>query len=110
VQGAGYATAVCVLWIVTYFFGAWVYTKYRMYVRMPIEAQGFFKTQGMFDLKEHIASMGVGLLPIYWFFWKNARDPQYDIARRWLTVLLGAMVWYMFLMGHIVNNVRGLGS
>jgi hypothetical protein len=81
-----------------------------MYVRLPIEAQGFFKTQGMFDLKEHIASMGVGLLPIYWFFWKNARDPQYDSARRWLTVLLAAMVWYMFLMGHIVNNVRGLGS
>ena len=110
VQGAGYAAAVCVLWIVTYFFGAWIYTKYRMYVRIPIEAQGFFKTQGMFDLKEHIASMGLGLLPIYWFFWKNARDPQYDSARRWLTVLLAAMVWYMFLIGHIVNNVRGLGS
>jgi hypothetical protein len=81
-----------------------------MYVRIPIEAQGFFKTQGMFDLKEHIASMGLALLPIYWFFWKNAREPQYDSARRWLTVLLAAMVWYMFLMGHILNNVRGLGS
>ena len=30
VQGAGYAAAVCVLWIVTFFFGAWIYTKYRM--------------------------------------------------------------------------------
>lgn len=110
VQGAGYATAICVLWIVTYFFGAWIYTKYRMYVRMPIEAQGFWKTQGMFDLKEHLASMGVGFLPIYWFFWKNVRDPQYDSARKWLTVTLAAFVWYMFLIGHIVNNVRGLGA
>src|ERR1043165_8629668 len=57
VQGAGYATAVCVLWIVTFFFGAWIYAKYRIYVRIPIEQDGFFKTQGMFDLKEHIASM-----------------------------------------------------
>ena len=37
VQGAGYAAAVCVLWIVTFIFGAWIYTKYRIYIRIPIE-------------------------------------------------------------------------
>jgi hypothetical protein len=110
VQGAGYAAAVCVLWIVIYIFGSWLYTKFRMYVRIPIEAQGFWKTQGVFDLKEHVASIGLGLLPIYWFFWKNARNAEYDSARKWLTVVLAAMVWYMFLVGHIVNNVRGFGS
>ena len=110
VQGAGYAAAVCVLWIVITIFGSWLYTKFRMYVRIPIEAQGFWKTQGVFDLKEHIASIGLGLLPIYWFFWKNARNAEYDSARKWLTVVLAAMVWYMFLVGHILNNVRGLGS
>ena len=110
VQGAGYAAAVCVLWIVIYIFGSWLYTKFRMYVRIPIEAQGFWKTQGVFDLKEHIASIGLGLLPIYWFFWKNARNSEYDSARKWLTVVLAMMVWYMFLVGHILNNVRGLGS
>ncbi len=46
VHGASYAAAVCVLWVVTFFFGAWIYTKYRMYVRIPIEAEGFWKTQG----------------------------------------------------------------
>ena len=110
VQGAGYAAAVCVLWIVITIFGSWLYTKFRMYVRIPIEAQGFWKTQGVFDLKEHIASIGLGLLPIYWFFWKNARNAEYDSARKWLTVVLAAMVWYMFLVGHILNNVRGFGS
>lgn len=110
VQGAGYATAVCVLWLVTFFFGAWIYTKYRMYVRIPIEAQGFWKTQGVFELKEHLATIGVGMLPIYWYFWKNARNPEYDSARRWTTVVLAGMVWFMFLVGHIVNNVRGFGS
>jgi hypothetical protein len=110
VQGAGYAAAVCVLWIVTYFFGAWIYTKYRMYVRIPIETQGFWKTQGVFEMKEHLASIGLGLLPVYWLFWKDARNPAYDSARKWLTVVLAAMVWFMFLVGHIVNNVRGFGS
>jgi len=110
VQGAGYATAVCVLWIITFFFGAWIYTKYRMYVRIPIEQEGFWKTQGVFELKEHLATICLGLLPIYWYFWKNARDPQYDSVRKWLTVLLAGFVWFGFLVGHVINNVRGFGS
>ena len=79
-------------------------------MRIPIEQAGFWKTQGVFELKEHYASIGMGLLPIYWYFWKNARDPQYDSARKWLTVVLCAMCWFIFLVGHIVNNVRGFGS
>jgi len=110
VQGAGYAAAICVLWIVTYLFGAWIYTKYRMYVRIPIEAQGFWKTLGVFDLKEHITTLGLFLLPIYWYFWKNTGNPEYASPRRWLTVLMAAMVWYSFLVGHLLNNVRGFGS
>jgi hypothetical protein len=110
VQGAGYAGAVCVLWIVTFIFGAWIYTKYRIYVRIPIEQEGFWKTQGVFELKEHLATIGLGLLPVYWLFWKDAKNPAYDSPRRWLTVCLAAMCWYMFLVGHIVNNVRGFGS
>lgn len=110
VQGAGYATAVCVLWIVTFLFGAWIYTKYRMYVRIPIEAQGFWKTLGVFDLKEHIATLGLFLLPIYWYLWKHIGNSEYASPRRWLTVLMAAMVWYLFLVGHFLNNVRGFGS
>ena len=110
VHGAAYATAICALWIVTFVFGAWIYTKYRVYVRIPIEQAGFWKTQGVFELKEHYATIGLGLLPIYWFFWKNARELEYDSARKWLTVVLCAMCWYIFLIGHIVNNVRGFGS
>ena len=39
VQGAGYAAAVCVLWIATFIFGAWIYTEYRIYIRVPIEEE-----------------------------------------------------------------------
>ena len=110
VPAAGYATAVCVLWILTFLMGAWIYTKYRIYVRIPIEQAGYWKTQGFFDLKEHVATLGLVTLPAYWYFWKNARNIDYDSARKWLTVTLAAMCWYMFLTGHIVNNVRGFGS
>ena len=110
VRGAGYATAVCVLWIATFVFGAWIYTKYRISIRIPIEQDGFWKTQGAFEMKEHLATIGLGLLPIYWYFWKNTRNVEYDSPRKWLTVTLAAMCWYSFLTGHIVNNVRGFGS
>jgi hypothetical protein len=110
VHGAAYATAVCVLWVIAFIFGAWIYTKYRTYIRISVEEMGFWKTQGVFELKEHLASIGLGLLPAYWYFWKNARDPRFDSVRKWLTVTLAGMCWAMFLIGHVVNNVRGFGS
>ena len=58
-QGAGYAAAVCVLWVVTFIFGAWIYTEYRIYIRVPIEEGGFWKTQGFFEMKEHVATIGL---------------------------------------------------
>jgi hypothetical protein len=110
VPAAGYATAICVLWMLTFIMGAWIYIKFRIYIRIPIEQAGFWKTQGFFELKEHAATIGLGLLPAYWYFWKNARDPQYDGVRKALTVLLAVMIWFSFIVGHVVNNVRGFGS
>jgi hypothetical protein len=110
VPAVGYATAVCVLWVLTFVMGAWIYTKFRIYVRIPIEQAGYWKTQGFFELKEHAATFGLGLLPIYWFFWKNAKSAEHDSARKWSTVLLAVMCWFVFLVGHVINNVRGFGS
>jgi hypothetical protein len=110
VKGAGYATAICVLWVVTFIMGAWIYIKYRTYVRIPIERAGYWKTQGFFDLKEHVVTIGLCLLPVYWYLWKNGNVPDYATARKWVTVVLAAFCWFGFLIGHILNNVRGFGS
>jgi hypothetical protein len=110
VHGAGYATAICVLYVLTFIMGAWIYTKYRVYIRIPIEQAGYYKTQGFFDFKEHVATVGLVLLPAYWYFWKNARVTEYDTARKGTTVVLGAMIWFLFLVGHVLNNTRGFGS
>ena len=109
VSGPSYAAAVCMLWVLAFIFGGWIYAKYRIYVRIPIEQEGLFKTLGAFELKEHLVTIGLGLLPLYWHLWKNARHAAYDSARRWLTVVLAAICWYAFLTGHVVNNVRGFG-
>lgn len=110
VPAAGYATAVCILWVLTFIFGAWIYTKYRIYVRIPIEQFGYWKTSGSFELKEHVVTIGLGLLPAYWWLWQRAPKGEYAAARKGVTVLLAVIVWYAFLVGHVINNVRGFGS
>ncbi|HVY58640.1 MAG TPA: hypothetical protein VHA77_12385 [Xanthobacteraceae bacterium] len=107
VPAAGYATAVCVLWILTFILGSYIYTKYRVYVRIPLEQGRYYKSVGFFDFKEHVATLGTVLLPAYWFFWKNAQNPEYDMARKMLTLVLAVMVWFLFIVGHVLNNARG---
>ena len=109
VSGPSYAAAVCVLWVLAFILGGWIYAKYRIYVRIPIEQEGFWKTLGAFELKEHLATIGLGFLPLYWHLWKNSRNAAFDSARKWLTIVLAASCGYAFLAGHIVHNVRGFG-
>jgi hypothetical protein len=110
VPAMGYATAVCVLWVLTFVVGSYIYTKYRVYVRIPLEQSGYYKTQGFFDFKEHVATLGLLLLPGYWYLWKNAQNPEYDTARKMVTIVLAAMCWFLFIVGHVLNNARGFGS
>jgi len=109
VSAPTYAAVVCLLWVLAFIFGGWIYAKYRIYVRIPIEQEGFYKTLGAFELKEHLSSIGLGLLPFYWYLWKNASNTTYASTRKWVTIVLAAICWYTFLAGHIVNNVRGFG-
>jgi len=110
VPAAGYATAVCVLWVLTFIVGSLIYTKYRIYIRIPLEQAGYYKTGGFFDFKEHIATIGLVLLPGYWYFWKNAQNPEYDNARKGVTLVLAVMCWFLFIVGHVLNNARGFAS
>jgi len=110
VQSAGYATTVCVLWVFTFIMGAWIYTEYRTYIRIPLEELRYWKTVGFFELKEHAVSFGLALLPIYWYLWKNPRVTEFDSARKWLTVVLAVICWFVFLVGHVLNNARGFGT
>ncbi len=110
VQSSIYTQAICILWILTFLFGGWIYAKYRIAIRIPMEQQGFWLTQGFFELKEHLITIGFFLLPGYYALWKFDVENEFSKAKKYLTLTLTFICWYSFLVGHIVNNVRGFGS
>ena len=110
VPGVSYVGAIIVLYVLTFILGAWIYTQYRFTARLALEQLRFFKTVGVFELKEHLATIGLILLPAYWAYWRRPLSQEYASARRSVTLLLALLVWSNFLIGHIVNNARGMGS
>jgi hypothetical protein len=110
VPAASYSAVVVILYVLNFLLGAWVYIKYRTYVRIPMEQLAHWWTLGSFEFKEHVTSMGVALLPAYWYFWRQPVSEEHASARKWLTIFLAFSVWYAFLVGHTANDFRGVGS
>ena len=52
-----------------------------------------------------ITTIVLAMLPAYWFYWK--KRPEQKLARTMITLFLALTVWFGFVIGHIVNNVRG---
>ena len=105
---ASSAGIVVVLYVLTFLLGAWIYIRYRTYVRIPMEQVRAWWTVGSFEFKEHVMSMGIALLPAYWYFWRQPIGDQDATVRRWLTVFLAATIWYAFVVGHVANDFRGV--
>ena len=110
VPAASYAALIAVVYVLQALMGAWIYIKYRTYVRIPMEQLRHFWTVGSFELKEHVVTMGLGLLPAYWYFWQQPAPAEHDAVRKWVTVFLAICVWYAFVVGHVANDFRGVGS
>ncbi len=92
----------------TYIVGSYIYTKYRIAIRIPLEAGHYYKTGGFFDFKEHVATLGLVLLPAYWYFWKSS-EPCLDNARKGVTIVLAVMCWFLFIVG-MFQRYAGFGS
>lgn len=110
VPSTSYANAIVVLYLATAVLGAVIYTEYRVVVRVVLEQLDLSKTNGAFELKEHFATVALGVLPAYWYFWRPPLSSEHARTRAMLTALLAFVVWWNFLAGHVVNNVRGFGS
>ena len=108
VDSGAYATAVVVLFVVTAIGGGLLYPQYRLDVRTALEDLQLRAANGVFEIKEHLAAIGLGLLPTYWLFWRAPLVPEQAAARRYLTWLLAFVVWWNFLVGHVLNNIKGL--
>ena len=108
VDATAYATPIVILFAVTVLGGALLYPQYRIDVRPALEDMGNSYANGVFEIKEHFGAIGLGLLPVYWQFWRKPQGSDGVAARRYLTWLLAFFVWWNFNVGHVLNNIRGL--
>lgn len=108
VDATAYTTPIVVLFAVTALGGGLLYPQYRIDVRPALEDTQNVAANGVFEIKEHLAAIGVGLLPAYWLFWRRPQTAETATPRRYLTCLLAFFVWWSFLAGHVLNNIRGL--
>jgi hypothetical protein len=107
VPPTSYVNAVLVLYALTALLGAIIYPSYRLNVRIVLEQMQLYIPNGAFELKEHFVALGLGMLPAYWYFWRAPHVAEYGRTRAILTALLAFIVWWGFVVGHILNNVRG---
>jgi len=111
VDATAYATPIVVLFAVTTLGGALLYPQYRVDVRPALEDMQNVAANGVFEIKEHLAAIGLGLLPVYWLFWKKPPQGAEGVAaRRYLTWLLAFFVWWNFIVWHVLNDIRGMVS
>jgi hypothetical protein len=107
VPPASYVNAVVVLYIVTASLGAIIYPSYRLAIRVVIQQLGLNMANGVFELKEHFVAVGLGVLPAYWYFWRHPLAGDHERTRAVLTAVLAFIVWWSFVVGHVLNNIRG---
>jgi len=110
VSGASYVNAIIILYVSTAIVGGvFIYPEYRLSVRIVLEQMRLRAPVGIFDLKEHFVTVGLGILPAYWYFWRQPLADNHTRTRAVLTAVLAFIVWWSFLVGHILNNMRGFG-
>jgi hypothetical protein len=103
-----FTRAIVALYIVTLVLGATLYPAYRLDVRIPFEEMSLGWAVGSFELKEHLAGLGLGLLPLYAYLWRPQFNDSHRRDRTLVSAFLAGVVWFDFLVGHVLNNIRGL--
>ena len=108
VRGASYTNSMIVLYILSTLLGGYIYPVYRLFGRTYLEAAQLWEINGSFEIKEQFVAIGLGMLPFYWLVWRKPISERLAGARAASTAILCFIVWYGFIVGHVLNNVRGL--
>ena len=108
VRDETFTNSIVVLFLVELVLGALLYPDYRLNVRIPFEEMSLGWAIGLFELKEHWAGIGIGLMPLYAHVWRRPGAAEHVIDRAALTTLVTLIVWWNFIVGHVLNNIRGL--
>lgn len=110
IQSANFSSAVVVLYALTTALGAVVYLDFKVDIAPDLERDGHWLALGLFDLKEDFAVIGLGLMPAYWVCWRRPLADTPNLTRLALTSLVALVVWWSFLVGHVLVNIMGFES
>ena len=108
VNSPTFTNVIVLLFAVNCLLGSLLYPRYRIDVRPMLEDMQLRAANGLFETKEHFAAVGLGLLPAYWLFWRPPLAIEYAEARKYLTWMLAFIVWWNFVVGELLNNIKGL--
>jgi hypothetical protein len=108
VNQASFTKVVVALYVVNVVLGALLYPRYRLDVRIPFEEMQLGWAVGLFELKEHFAGLGLGVLPLYALLWRGTPSATGLRLRTALTLTVTFIAWWAFIVGHVLNNIRGL--
>lgn len=103
-----FTMAVVSLYVVQFILGALIYPAYRLNVRIPFEEMSLSWAVGLFELKENFAGIGLMSLPFYTYCWHSESPQTHPRDRIAVSLLLAFIIWWDFLAGHVLNNIRGL--
>jgi hypothetical protein len=110
VPSVSYANAIVILYVISTLLGGTLYLDFRVDIRPDLERAGHWAALGLFDLKEHFVSIGLALLPAYWVCWRRPSADEPSRTPVALTLILAFIIWWSFLIGHVLNNIKGFGS
>ena len=110
VPSASFANAIVILYVAAALLGGTLYLIFRVEIRPDLERANQWQAIGLFDLKEHFASIGLALLPAYWVSWRRKHADDSPRLPAVLTLILAFVVCWSFLIGHVLNNIRGFGQ
>ncbi len=108
VRDVRFTRAIVALYVLVVGLGSTLYPAYRLDVRIPFEEMSMGWAVGLFEIKEHLAALGLASLPLYAHLWRPEFAETHARDRRVVTTFIAAIVWLDFLVGHVLNNVRGL--
>jgi hypothetical protein len=109
VPSASYANAIIILYVVSTLLGGTLYFDFRVDLRPHLERAGHWPALGLFDLKEHFVAIGLALLPAYWLCWRRPSAGDASRTPAAVTLILAFIIWWSFLIGHVLNNIMGFG-
>ncbi len=108
VSSMTFTNAIVLLFFMSSMIGGLLYPRYRVDVRPILEDLQLRSANGLFEIKEHFAAVGLGLLPAYWLVWRSPLSVELHDARKYLTWTLAFLVWWNFIVGELLNNIHGL--